>query len=57
VTVPEYLDLREIEQFVYREARYADEHDYDAWKRCGPTTPCTGCRPGETWPSPAARCR
>jgi 3-phenylpropionate/cinnamic acid dioxygenase small subunit len=26
------LDLRRIEQFVYREARYADEHDYDAWE-------------------------
>jgi benzoate/toluate 1,2-dioxygenase beta subunit len=26
------LDLRQIEQFVYREARYADEHDYDAWE-------------------------
>ncbi|MGD0069611.1 MAG: aromatic-ring-hydroxylating dioxygenase subunit beta [Streptosporangiaceae bacterium] len=26
------LDLREIEQFLYREARYADEHDYDAWE-------------------------
>jgi len=25
-------DLREIEQFIYREARYADEHDYDAWE-------------------------
>jgi 3-phenylpropionate/cinnamic acid dioxygenase small subunit len=25
-------DLREIEQFVFREARYADEHDYDAWE-------------------------
>jgi benzoate/toluate 1,2-dioxygenase beta subunit len=25
-------DLRQIEQFVYREARYADEHDYDAWE-------------------------
>jgi benzoate/toluate 1,2-dioxygenase subunit beta len=24
--------LRDIEQFVYREARYADEHDYDAWE-------------------------
>ena len=23
-------DLRQIEQFVYREARYADEHDCDA---------------------------
>jgi 3-phenylpropionate/cinnamic acid dioxygenase small subunit len=26
------LDLRQIEQFLYREARYADEHDYDAWE-------------------------
>jgi len=26
------LDLPQIEQFVYREARYADEHDYDAWE-------------------------
>jgi benzoate/toluate 1,2-dioxygenase beta subunit len=25
-------DLREIEQFLYREARYADESDYDAWE-------------------------
>jgi 3-phenylpropionate/cinnamic acid dioxygenase small subunit len=24
--------LREVEQFLYREARYADEHDYDAWE-------------------------
>lgn len=24
--------LREIEQFLYREARYADEHAYDAWE-------------------------
>ncbi|MGC9670713.1 aromatic-ring-hydroxylating dioxygenase subunit beta [Planosporangium sp. 12N6] len=26
------LDLREIEQFLYREARLADEHDYDGWE-------------------------
>ena len=26
------LDLPQIEQFLYREARYADEHDYDAWE-------------------------
>lgn len=26
------LDLRQIEQFLYREARYADEHDYNAWE-------------------------
>jgi len=25
-------DLRQIEQFLFREARYADEHDYDAWE-------------------------
>src|ERR687883_1692521 len=24
--------LREVEQFIYREARLADEHDYDAWE-------------------------
>jgi benzoate/toluate 1,2-dioxygenase subunit beta len=24
--------LREVEQFVYREARYADEHRYDEWE-------------------------
>jgi 3-phenylpropionate/cinnamic acid dioxygenase small subunit len=26
------LELRQIEQFLYREARYADEHDYDSWE-------------------------
>ncbi|MDT7694958.1 MAG: hypothetical protein QOI75_4325, partial [Pseudonocardiales bacterium] len=26
------LDIRDIEQFLYREARFADEHDYDAWE-------------------------
>jgi 3-phenylpropionate/cinnamic acid dioxygenase small subunit len=26
------LGLRQIEAFVYAEARYADEHDYDAWE-------------------------
>jgi benzoate/toluate 1,2-dioxygenase beta subunit len=26
------LGLRQIEQFLYAEARYADEHDYDAWE-------------------------
>ena len=24
--------LREVEQFVYREARFQDEHEYDAWE-------------------------
>lgn len=26
------ISLEEIERFVYREARLADEHDYDAWE-------------------------
>lgn len=26
------IDLRELEQFIYREARLADEHDYDSWE-------------------------
>jgi benzoate/toluate 1,2-dioxygenase beta subunit len=32
ITDDRELDLRQVEQFVYREARYADEHDYDAWE-------------------------
>jgi benzoate/toluate 1,2-dioxygenase beta subunit len=32
VTTTAALDIREIEQFVYREARLADEHDYDGWE-------------------------
>ncbi len=24
--------LRAVEQFIYREARFADEHEYDAWE-------------------------
>ncbi|HZZ45603.1 MAG TPA: aromatic-ring-hydroxylating dioxygenase subunit beta [Pseudonocardia sp.] len=28
----EELTLTDIEQFLYREARFADEHDYDAWE-------------------------
>ncbi len=31
VTGPEKL-LRRVERFIYREARLADEHDYDAWE-------------------------
>jgi benzoate/toluate 1,2-dioxygenase subunit beta len=31
-TVNTDVDFREIEQFLYREARYADESDYDAWE-------------------------
>jgi 3-phenylpropionate/cinnamic acid dioxygenase small subunit len=30
--VPGGFDSWEVEQFVYREARYADESDYDAWE-------------------------
>ncbi|MFD6894691.1 aromatic-ring-hydroxylating dioxygenase subunit beta [Rhodococcus sp. NPDC060086] len=25
-------DIRQIKQFLYKEARYADEHDYDSWE-------------------------
>jgi benzoate/toluate 1,2-dioxygenase subunit beta len=30
--VPEGFDRVDVEQFLYREARYADEADYDAWE-------------------------
>jgi benzoate/toluate 1,2-dioxygenase subunit beta len=30
--VPTGFDRFEIEQFLYREARYADENDYDSWE-------------------------
>lgn len=30
--VPDGLDRFEVEQFLYREGRYADEADYDAWE-------------------------
>lgn len=30
--VPEGFDRFEVEQFLYREARFADENDYDAWE-------------------------
>ncbi|MGH3971278.1 MAG: aromatic-ring-hydroxylating dioxygenase subunit beta [Mycobacterium sp.] len=30
--VPDGFDRAEVEQFLYREARYADESDYDAWE-------------------------
>jgi benzoate/toluate 1,2-dioxygenase beta subunit len=29
---PEGFDRAEVEQFLYREARFADESDYDAWE-------------------------
>lgn len=32
VPVPDGFDAREIEQFLYREARFADENDYDSWE-------------------------
>lgn len=30
--VPDLTDIRQIEAFLSREARFADEHDYDAWE-------------------------
>ena len=30
--VPDAFDIRDVEQFLYREARYADESDYDSWE-------------------------
>jgi 3-phenylpropionate/cinnamic acid dioxygenase small subunit len=30
--VPDGFDVREVEQFLYREARLADESDYDGWE-------------------------
>jgi benzoate/toluate 1,2-dioxygenase beta subunit len=32
VAVPEGWDAREVEQFLFREARLADENDYDGWE-------------------------
>jgi 3-phenylpropionate/cinnamic acid dioxygenase small subunit len=32
VTSVDTVSLTEIEQFLYREARFADEHDYDGWE-------------------------
>ncbi len=31
-SIPEGFDRFEVEQFLFREARYADESDYDAWE-------------------------
>lgn len=30
--VPDGFDVREVEQFLFREARLADENDYDGWE-------------------------
>ncbi len=30
--IPDWVDRFEVEQFLYREARFADESDYDAWE-------------------------
>ncbi|MFC4949627.1 aromatic-ring-hydroxylating dioxygenase subunit beta [Pseudonocardia sp. GCM10023141] len=32
MTAATELDIRVLEQFLYREARLADEHDYDGWE-------------------------
>ncbi len=29
---PDLGDIRQIEQFLFQEARFADEHDYDSWE-------------------------
>lgn len=29
---PDLTDIRQVEAFLYREARYADEHDFDSWE-------------------------
>jgi len=29
---PDLTDIREVETFLFREARYADEHDFDSWE-------------------------
>ena len=31
-SAPRYCTLREVEQFIYREARLADEHAYEEWE-------------------------
>ncbi|MFZ2174682.1 MAG: aromatic-ring-hydroxylating dioxygenase subunit beta [Rhodococcus sp. (in: high G+C Gram-positive bacteria)] len=30
--VADLTDIRQVEAFLYQEARYADEHDFDAWE-------------------------
>ncbi len=32
VAIPQGWEVREVEQFLYREARLADENDYDGWE-------------------------
>jgi benzoate/toluate 1,2-dioxygenase subunit beta len=32
MAVPDGFDVRDVEQFLYREARFADESDYDSWE-------------------------
>jgi 3-phenylpropionate/cinnamic acid dioxygenase small subunit len=32
IAVPQGYDVRDVEQFLYREARFADESDYDSWE-------------------------
>lgn len=32
VAVPDGWEIREVEQFLYKEARLADENDYDGWE-------------------------
>ncbi len=43
VATPEGWDLRDVEQFLYREARLADENDYDGWEALWTDDASTGC--------------
>ena len=46
-----------VSQFLYREARLQDTHDYQGWGRSGRTTPSTGFRPMAGTSIPNRRCR
>ena len=32
--VPDGYDIRDVEQFLYREARYLDDRDFEQWLEC-----------------------
>ena len=45
---PTIITLQAIEQFLYREARYLDDREFDKWLECYAPTPSSGCRRGTT---------
>ena len=56
--VPDGFDVRDVEQFLYREARLRRRERLRlVGGSCGPTTRCTGCPPGTTASTPWNRCR